>query len=104
MAGVGLDFTDLARAEKAGAHPARTRPLHGTRFAVATTNEALGDEWAALADRAEGDNVFFDPAFVLPAVGHLHPGVQTATVRTADGRLIAAAPFARTRLGRIAPA
>ncbi len=78
-----------------------------TGFAVAATAEeidAVAASWADLAARATADNVFFHPDFALPAMRHLAPdGVSLATVTTPAG-LVAAAPFTRTRLGRIAPA
>ena len=61
-------------------------------------------EWTALAARSSGDNLFFHPDFVLPAMQHLGPNVAIATVSHPDGRVAALAPFTRTRLGRIAPA
>jgi CelD/BcsL family acetyltransferase involved in cellulose biosynthesis len=104
MAGVGIGSTGPTGAGPAGIGLAAARPLHGTHFAVAPADSVPADAWADLADRAEGDNVFFDPAFVLPATGHLQSGVEIATVKDANGRLIGAAPFTATRLGRVAPA
>ncbi len=74
------------------------------------TAVSLGDaghlvpEWAALAARSCGDNLFFHPDFALPAMQHLGAGVDIATVSDPDDRLLALSPFTRTRLGRIAPA
>ena len=76
-------------------------------FAV-VPGEAVGgiaSEWATLAGRSSGDNVFFSPEFVMPAIEWLGGGsVSVATVAGPNGRLIAVAPFTRTRLGHIAPA
>ncbi|MEX0853356.1 MAG: GNAT family N-acetyltransferase [Bauldia sp.] len=67
--------------------------------------EGIAAEWADLAEHAAADNVFFDPCFAIPAIDHLGCGaVAVATVASADGRLVAAAPFTRMRLGHIAPA
>ncbi|MEO8668536.1 MAG: GNAT family N-acetyltransferase [Bauldia sp.] len=73
-------------------------------FALVPMNAAPVDEWAALALRDSADSVFFDPAFMLPLVRHLGGATALATVRNGRGELIAAAPLAPVRLGRIAPA
>jgi CelD/BcsL family acetyltransferase involved in cellulose biosynthesis len=65
---------------------------------------ALASEWAALASRSVSDNAFFHPDFALLAIACLGSGVVLATVAGDDGRLVAAAPVRRGRLGRIAPA
>jgi CelD/BcsL family acetyltransferase involved in cellulose biosynthesis len=61
-------------------------------------------EWSALAVHSVSDNLFFRPDFAMPAMRHLNPDVAIATVRQADRRLAALAPFTQTRLGRVAPA
>ena len=75
-------------------------------FATVPSDAApdLASEWAGLAARSAGDNVFFHPDFAIPAMQHLaRGGVSLATVAQA-GVLVAVAPFTRTRLGGIAPA
>lgn len=94
-------------------------PASGARAPLATRVEAprpryavvgssglasLRPRWAALADRAVGDNAFFHPDFTLAAMAHFGRDVAVATVAAGDGRLLAAVPFTRTRLGRVAPA
>lgn len=83
-----------------------SRILGDWTFATCAAAEAAAfrARWAALADASAGDNVFFHPDFVLPATRYLDAGVEVATVATVDGRLVAATPFKRTRLGHIAPA
>ena len=73
-------------------------------FSLAPSPMAALAEWAALVARASGDNLFFHPDFAIPAMRHLDGEVTIATVRQANGRLAALAPFTRTRLGRVAPA
>ena len=85
---------------------APTRARSRLSFAVAG-GEAITrllPEWAVLAGRAAGDNLFFHPDFALPAIRYLDPGVLVATATHADGRLAALAPFTHARLGRLAPA
>ena len=89
----------IARASGAGDQP--TLKFASTVFGDATR---LLPEWTVLAARSSGDNLFFHPDFVLPAMQHLGPHVAIATVTHPDGRLAALAPYTRTRLGRIAPA
>jgi len=77
----------------------------GLRFEVTSPDRSLAllPEWSALAARSVGDNLFFHPDFALPAMRHFGRGVEIASV--ADGRrLVALAPFTRTRLGRLAHA
>ena len=76
------------------------------RYAVVAPSglASLRPHWAALADRAVGDNAFFHPDFALAAMAHLGRDVAVAAVAAGDGRLLAAVPFTRARLGRVAPA
>lgn len=83
----------------------RLGPADGAlAFSLAPSPMAALAEWAALVARASGDNLFFHPDFAIPAMRHLDGEVTIATVRQANGRLAALAPFTRTRLGRVAPA
>ena len=89
--------------------PARTRSAHlpSLRFATLPADAAarIASQWAALAERAADDNLFLHPDFAMPAISHLGGrDVRIATVVTSGGRLVALAPVARARLGRIAPA
>ncbi len=60
--------------------------------------------WAALADAAADDNLFFHPDFLLPAALAMgNDRVRVAAIST-GARMVAAAPFVPARLGRIAPA
>lgn len=63
----------------------------------------VGDDpgWASLA--ALADNAFFGPAFALPASRALGARLFLA-IRRHEGEVVAALPFVRSRLGRIAPA
>lgn len=76
----------------------------GLSWLSARQASAIVGEWRELAARGGESNVFFHPGFLLPAIDHLDPDVTIATVRDRADRLIALAPIARTRLGRIAPA
>ncbi|HZP19641.1 MAG TPA: GNAT family N-acetyltransferase [Bauldia sp.] len=102
MAEIGFE---LARGSGPQAAPlpgfART-PARTARLSLAEA-EAIRGEWADLAARSLEANNFFHPDFALPAAARLADGVEVATVRDGDGRLIAAAPVARARLGRLAP-
>lgn len=75
-------------------------------FTVTSSADAIGllPEWAALAARSVGDNLFFHPDFAFPAIRHLGSGVSIATVRHLGRKLAALAPFTHARLGRVAPA
>lgn len=101
MAEPATRFADslLSRARRA-----TDRPALGIHVVPATAVESIVPQWANLADRAAGDNVFFHPDFALPALHHLAPEASVAVVRGLDGKFAAIAPFAGTRLGRIAPA
>lgn len=100
-------FGDIATAGRHAAPPAPAILRRSSlAFAIRPGSAALDllPEWAALAARSVGDNVFFHPDFAVPAVRHLGAAVNFATVATADRRLMALVPFTRVRLGRIAPA
>lgn len=84
--------------------PARGRSRLSFAIAGGEAITPLLPEWAVLAGRAAGDNLFFHPDFALPAIRYLDPGVLVATVAHADGRFAALAPFTQARLGRLAPA
>ena len=75
-------------------------------FSVRPASAALDllPEWAALAVRSVGDNVFFHPDFALPALRYLNADVSLAAVAVGEQRLVALAPFTRVRLGHVAPA
>ena len=69
----------------------------------ASGSRSLVAEWAVLANRSAGDNPFFHPDFVLPAIAHLGKGISIAVVTRLDGSLAALTPFAATHLGWFAP-
>ena len=77
-------------------------------FAFATVSSraagGLASEWARLAARSAGDNVFFHPDFAIPAMRHLGRDAVSVANVTVAGKLVAIAPFVRARLGRIARA
>jgi CelD/BcsL family acetyltransferase involved in cellulose biosynthesis len=102
MAEAGVVFSGAERRPRAAADVRRADDRAG--FSLVGIDAAPVAEWAALAERSEADNVFFEPDFVLAAHRHLGRDVEVATVRDAGGRLIAAAPLTTSRLGRIAPA
>jgi CelD/BcsL family acetyltransferase involved in cellulose biosynthesis len=99
--GLGI-FRPAGRLARQGAPD----PATGAGLALVDRADAAAhaDEWSALAAVALGDNPYFSPDFVIPALAHLYPGVDVAFVRSADGALAAVAPIAGGRLGRIAPA
>jgi CelD/BcsL family acetyltransferase involved in cellulose biosynthesis len=101
MSAGGFIDTAIRSARRA---PLPLRPA--MEFAVTPVDGAMAllPEWSALAGRAVGDNLFFHPDFALPAMRHLGADVALATVRHADRRLAAIAPFTHARLGRVAPA
>jgi CelD/BcsL family acetyltransferase involved in cellulose biosynthesis len=101
MTGIGLEYAAPRRGplRRSIAAAAST----GSGFAITAIDAAPVAEWAALAERAAVDNIFFAPEFILPLARHLGGAISLATVRL-GGRLIAAAPIARARLGRLAPA
>ncbi|MEM8794948.1 MAG: GNAT family N-acetyltransferase [Pseudomonadota bacterium] len=67
-------------------------------------NPAFVIEWHALSENAEIANPFFGPDCILSADEHgLHGALQLATLRREDGKLIALAPFASTRLLPLTP-
>jgi CelD/BcsL family acetyltransferase involved in cellulose biosynthesis len=103
MAAVGLPLADLAERTPVGADaPAARRDR--VAFLDLAAAEALAHEWDGLATRSAEDNIFFAADFALPAIGALGHDVSVATLRNAEGRLIALAPVTRVRLGRVAPA
>jgi CelD/BcsL family acetyltransferase involved in cellulose biosynthesis len=101
MTGIGLEYAAPRRG------PLRRRIAAaantGSGFAITPIDTAPVAEWATLAERAAVDNIFFAPEFVLPLARHLGGAISIATLRL-GGRLIAATPIARARLGRLAPA
>lgn len=101
MAMSGLVGTAVRAARQAAAAP---RPAMAFSVTPADAAMSLVPEWAALAARAVGDNLFFHPDFALPAMRLLGAPVALAAVHHPGRRLAALAPFTRTRLGRIAPA
>ncbi len=92
---MALDDLEVAAADGSQLTFALTRPGEAT---------SLVAEWTVLAGHAIGDNVFFQPDFALPAITGLGADVRLATVRDADGHLVALAPVTFARLGRVAPA
>ena len=81
------------------------RNVDGFRVVASGDMAGIAAEWGSLAGRSVTGNVFFGPEFALPAAEHLGEGqVAVAVVASRSGDLAAAAPFTRTRLGRIAPA
>ena len=105
MVDLGARF---AVADRPPARMGRVAAPAGTHLAFDVTLVSaiarLLPEWAAIANRAASDNLFFHPDFALPAIAHLGRDVAVATISRPDGRLAALAPFTRTRLGRVAPA
>lgn len=98
---MGAPATGLAIADR------RAGCADGLAFSTLSGDSSGGllAEWAALAGRSAGDNVFFDPEFAVPAIRLLGEGdVAIATVATSSGRLAALTLFTRARLGHIAPA
>lgn len=75
-----------------------------SRFATVHAEDLNPIAWRELAARSVGDNAFFGAAFAAPAIAALGTGARVATVTAANGKLVAAMPFASARLGRIAPA
>ncbi len=71
----------------------------GLSFSIVLAENSVG--WAALA--AVADNAFFAPAFVLPAARAFGAALSVAVLRQGE-EVVAALPFVRARLGRIAPA
>ena len=82
------------------------RERTGLKFSVVGPDAItqLLPEWAVLAARSAGDNLFFRSEFAVPAMRSLGDRVSIATVALRDGRLAALAPFTGARLGRFAPA
>ena len=85
-----------------GAH-AQPVTLNADRARSPASSEA-GQAWSHLAAEAVEDNVFFDPLFLTPAAAALGVDPMLITVMGEGGRLDAAMPLRRHRLGRVAPA
>jgi CelD/BcsL family acetyltransferase involved in cellulose biosynthesis len=103
MAEIGLGLAEPARASRRAAPKIVSSEARAAILGLGEAT-AIAGEWADLAARAVEDNQFFHPDVALPAAACLRTGVRLAVVRSADGRLIAAAPVTGDRLGRIAPA
>lgn len=103
MVALGVDIVAGERGAGVRRAPVLSSPRLGFAVAQAEMVSDLVPEWAALADRPAGDNLFFHPDFAVPAMACLGGGVAIATVIDAGGNLAAIAPFTRARLGRIAP-
>jgi CelD/BcsL family acetyltransferase involved in cellulose biosynthesis len=65
---------------------ARSETAVSTEWRPLADLAALAGEWSALADRAAEPNVFYDPAFALPAVRALAPDVGAVLVRGGEQR------------------
>ena len=93
-------------AERPAARFARAieKPAFGIHVVPGAAAGDIVGRWAALADRAVGDNVFFHPDFAIPAMRHLAPDAALGVVHDLEGKIAALAPFTHTRLGRVAPA
>jgi CelD/BcsL family acetyltransferase involved in cellulose biosynthesis len=103
MSGVGFAGGKVRPRLKARvASLTRDAASHG--FALSSLDAPPLAAWAGVAGRDRGDNIFFDPAFVMPLIRHLGGATSLATLRDSGGELIAAAPLAEVRLGRVAPA
>jgi CelD/BcsL family acetyltransferase involved in cellulose biosynthesis len=94
------------RARQSGlSAPAGERQRLAFSTVAAEAVGVISAQWAELAERAPGDNVFFHPDFAIPAMRYLGRGdVAVATASTPTGELRGLALFNRTRLGRVAPA
>ena len=63
------------------------------------------EAWTKLTERSASSNLFFHPEFAIPAIRHFGGGdIALAAIHGASGALTGMVPFARARLGRIAPA
>lgn len=84
-----------------GAHDA----CRAERVSDISRMAALEREWAGLAAGALEPNVFYDPAFALPAWRHLEAGraLEWLLAWCGEGRLIGALPVLRGSLGRGLP-
>lgn len=88
-----------------GAGPAPDGSLAWPRTMTKAGATLTSQEWARLADQPVTDNVFFSPAFALPAIRYFGgAGIAVAVARADDGRLLAVAPFHHFRLGFLLPA
>lgn len=64
--------------------------------------ESIADEWRALAARAIEPNVFYEPAFAIPAAAVFGQDAGAVLVRTQSGRLAGLFPSQRNRMGLVA--
>jgi CelD/BcsL family acetyltransferase involved in cellulose biosynthesis len=68
------------------------RPSFRTEWRGIAALESVAAEWHALAGRALEPNVFYEPAFALPAAPVFGSGVGAVLVRNSAGRLVGLFP------------